>query len=266
MQIGIAGCGRMGAPMLENLNRSGFQAIGYDIRPAADFAGLNAVVTQDKSAFAIDCEVLMIVVRDDTQTEEVLFSSQGFSRAPNLEAIIICSTLPADYVDDLRARIPANISLIDAPMSGATVSAKNASLSFMLGGSDEAIGRYRSIFEALGQQLFHCGAFGQGMRVKLLNNLIATSSVAMTRLVHDWAAEMNLDWDALRDVLDASSGQNWFANGFDEIEFARAGYAERNSLGILRKDVEAALASLPEDERTVLPKTLIDVIKGLKQI
>ncbi|MEM9716617.1 MAG: NAD(P)-binding domain-containing protein [Pseudomonadota bacterium] len=266
MQIGIAGCGRMGAPMLENLRNAGFDAIGYDVRPMADFADLNAPITQDKSAFAIHTEVLLTVVRDQAQTEDVLFRAQGFSYAPNLEAIIICSTLEADYIDSLRARIPAEIALIDAPMSGASVAAQERRLSFMIGSTEGAITKYAPVFQTLGKDFHYLGAYGAGMKAKLFNNLLAASSISMTRLVHDWAQDAGMDWEALRDVIASSSGQNWFASNFDRIEFAKDGFGNRNSMGILKKDIEAALDALPDDARTDLPKSLIKVIENLKEI
>jgi len=85
------------------------------------------------------------------------------------------------------------------------------------------------------------GDFGAGMTAKVLNNLLAASNTAMTRLVLDWADAEGVDEDKLLALIDASSGQNWLASGFNEIEFSRDGYASDNSIGILHKDVAAAL-------------------------
>ncbi|MFY9211102.1 MAG: NAD(P)-binding domain-containing protein [Aestuariivita sp.] len=134
--IGIAGCGRMGAPMLAALRRAGFDAKGFDIRPPCEFGDLESHVTDNVAEFSQNLGTLITVVRDISQTEDVLFGAQNFSTAKHVTRIIVCSTLSPSYVLGLRDQIPAHISLIDAPMSGAQIAAEEARLSFMLGGDN----------------------------------------------------------------------------------------------------------------------------------
>jgi len=47
------------------------------------------------------------------------------------------------------------------------------------------------------------------------------------------------------ELIDTSSGQNWLASGFNKIEFAREGYTNENTIGILVKDVEAVIDAAP---------------------
>ena len=92
--IGVAGCGRMGGPMLAALRRAGHDAQGFDLRPPAEFGALAPAMTDDADRFAAHLETLFIVVRDIPQTESVLFGAQGFvTRAPNLSRVVVCSTL-----------------------------------------------------------------------------------------------------------------------------------------------------------------------------
>ena len=132
--IGVAGCGRMGAPMLSALRAAGLDAGGFDIRPPSEFGVLAPVMTRDLADFAARVTTLISVVRDIVQTDDVLVGAQGFASAPNLSRILICSTLSPRYVRSLRARLPDHITLIDAPMSGAQIAAQEARLSFMFGG------------------------------------------------------------------------------------------------------------------------------------
>ena len=107
------------------------------------------------------------------------------------------------------------------------------------------------------------GDFGAGMTAKVLNNLLAASHTAMTRLVLDWADAQGVEEGKLLDLIHAASGQNWFASGFDEIEFARDGYSEDNSIGILFKDVAAAL-DIVGDAETSLPIAVQEAIRRLE--
>lgn len=249
----------MGAPMLEALRTAGLPARGYDVVPMD-----TPHITDDIAVFSEDLDTLITVVRDIDQTEAVLFGEQNLAAIPSLIRIIISSTLSPRYVRDLRARIPSHIALIDAPMSGAQIAAEEARLSFMLGGDTAEIDAAMPLFHAMGKHFHRMGKYGSGMQAKVLNNLLAASNTAMTRLVLDWADDANLDTSALLDLIHTSSGQNWFASGFNSIEFARDGLAENNTIAILVKDVASALDAAPEGADTTLPETVQRTIAALK--
>lgn len=251
--IGVAGCGRMGWGMLKNLQEAGFDARGFDVRP------LDGVGT-DVSAFARGLTTLITVVRDTKETDALLFDDQAIvSKAADLERIIISSTLSPRYVKDLRQRIPPHITLIDAPMSGAQVKANAGTLTFMTGGPAEQIA---PLLRAMGEHTHDMGDFGAGMTAKVLNNLLAASNTAMTRLVLDWADAAGVDERKLLALINTASGQNWLASGFEEIEFARHGYDPENSIGILVKDVASALDLAPDDD-VMLPLAVQTAVRCL---
>jgi L-threonate 2-dehydrogenase len=260
--IGLAGCGRMGAPMLAALRHHGFDATGFDIKPLAD---PQTGITTNPETFERGLTTLITVVRDIDETEQVLFRDQGFvKRAPNLNTVIICSTVSPNYIADLAARLPSQITLVDAPMSGATVAAQNRQLSFMLGGADAVLDHLQPLFAAMGSSFHRMGPLGSGMSAKVLNNLLAASNTVMTRLVLDWAQARGLNEQALLALIAASSGQNWFASAFQSIEFARDGYAPDNTIGILKKDVQSSLDAAPEGADGRLPQLLIELIGTLR--
>lgn len=258
-RTGVAGCGRMGAPMLAALRTAGLPARGYDVIPMD-----SPHITDDIAVFSEDLDTLITVVRDIDQTEAVLFGEQNFAAIPTLIRIIICSTLSPKYVKSLRARIPSHIALIDAPMSGAQIAAQEGRLSFMLGGDASDLDGAQPLFSAMGKHFHRMGDFGAGMQAKVLNNLLAASNTAMTRLILDWADQADLDISALLDLIHTSSGQNWFASGFNSIEFSRDGHAPDNTIAILVKDIASALDAAPQDADTSLPIAVQNTIKALK--
>jgi 3-hydroxyisobutyrate dehydrogenase-like beta-hydroxyacid dehydrogenase len=249
----------MGAPMLAALRNAGLPARGYDVVP------MDAPhITDDIAVFSEELDTLITVVRDIEQTEAVLFGDQNLSTIPNLIRIIICSTLSPRYVRDLRARVPSHIALIDAPMSGAQIAAQEARLSFMIGGDASEIDAVQPLFNAMGKHFHRMGDYGAGMQAKVLNNLLAASNTAMTRLVLDWADEAGLDENALLDLIHTSSGQNWLASGFNSIEFARDGLEPDNTIAILVKDVASALDAAPAGSDISLPEAVQNTIRSLK--
>lgn len=134
----------------------------------------------------------------------------------------------------------------------------------MLGGPKQDIEHLKPLFRAMGQHFHHMGDTGSGMAAKVLNNLLAASNTAMTRLVLDWADTAGINEDALLKLIHTSSRQNWLASGFNDIEFASEGYSEDNTIGILKKDVESALDAAPEGADTALPERIADNIHKLK--
>lgn len=257
----------MGLPMMVALRDAGFPVQGFDLRPAGSYGKFRQLITNDASEFADNLEILITVVRDQTQTDEVLFDQQALiEKSPNLTHIMICSTLSPKYVESLRARVLKRIALIDAPMSGAAIAAKEKRLSFMLGGSVESISAVQPYLDAMGTHFHRMGDFGAGMAAKVLNNLLAASSTVMTRLALDWADALAIDQDKLLALMHTSSGQTWFGSNFDTIEFARDGFDPENTIGILKKDVEAAIDGAPDHVDLTLPRTLIAAIEKLRPI
>jgi 3-hydroxyisobutyrate dehydrogenase len=240
--------------MLANLQNAGFKACGYDPRPSVD-------VGTDIDAFCGGLNTLITVVRDAAETDALLFDDQAvIDRAASLQTVVISSTLSPNYVKSLRARIPDHITLIDAPMSGAQVRARAGTLTFMVGGDPAPI---MPLLQAMGDAIHPMGDFGAGMTGKVLNNMLAASHTAMTRLVLDWADTQGVDEAKLLALIASASGQNWLASGFDDIEFARDGFSDDNSIGILAKDVGAALDIAPDGD-IALPQAVQTAIRQLK--
>jgi 3-hydroxyisobutyrate dehydrogenase-like beta-hydroxyacid dehydrogenase len=133
----------------------------------------------------------------------------------------------------------------------------------MLGGDPADLDRLMPLFSAMGRNVHRMGPFGSGMAAKVLNNLLAASHTAMTRLALDWADAAGLDEAAFLALVHTSSGQNWLASNFDGIEFARDGFASDNTIGILVKDVAAALDAAPAGADTTLPRAVQQAVARL---
>lgn len=248
--------------MLAALCENGLNATGFDIRDPKSYTDLAAPITNDPAEIPKDTNVLISVVRDIPQTESLLFThSKVLDTLPNLRYLVISSTLSPKYLADLAERVPC--TLIDAPMSGAAIKAQQAQLSFMIGGAETDIFNLMPAFRAMGTHFHHMGSNGTGMSAKVLNNILAAANTVMTRMVLDWADKSEIDEEKLLALINTSSGQNWFASGFDSIEFSRDGYTDDNTIGILKKDVESAIDAAPPGADTTLPETLIQHIANL---
>jgi 3-hydroxyisobutyrate dehydrogenase-like beta-hydroxyacid dehydrogenase len=260
--VGVAGCGRMGLPMARALQRACVDVWGFDIRPAAEFGDFAPRMIADPQDFARRCPVVLSVVRDVAQTEALLFAEQAIlGEGARAHTLVVCSTLSPRWLAGLPERA-AHVRFVDAPMSGAQAAAQEARLSFMLGGDDAALDRLAPLFEALGRVSHRMGAFGAGMTAKALNNFVAAASVVAVRRSLGWADALGVDRERLLALMHDSSGQTWFGSQFDRIEFARHGHAPENSIGLLVKDVGAALdAADSGDDPFAL--ALLDALRAL---
>ena len=267
MKIGVAGCGRMGFGMARSMARAGLDVSGFDIRPAEDFGEFANRMAADPASFAADRYAIFSVVRDIAQTEALLFDDQGIlAKAPRLKYLLISSTVSPRYFADLAQRMPAGVTLIDAPMSGAQIAADEGRLSFMLGGPDAALDELEPVIRAMGPAVHRMGPTGAGMTAKVLNNFVAGSAMAGVRQVLEWAGDLGVDRDRLLALMHDSSGQTWFGTNFDKIEFARAGYDPENTVGILKKDLDSCLDAIDPEAHAGFPEAVVAAIAGLKPV
>ncbi len=238
MKIAFAGLGAMGRPMAENLVAAGVDVLGYDVRPLSDFDSFARHMTQDPAALAAHGDVLISVVRDIKETEAVLFDTQAvLTRDPRPRTIVLSSTLSPRYITDVATRVPAGVTLIDAPMSGAPHRARDGSLTFMVGGDRTGVEPLMPAFQAMGDHVHRVGGVGTGAAAKVCNNLVGIAGVVAVRRALAAAATYGLAEETLLEIMRQSSGSTWYGDNLSKIDWGREGYDPANTIGILEKDV-----------------------------
>jgi 3-hydroxyisobutyrate dehydrogenase-like beta-hydroxyacid dehydrogenase len=240
--IGIAGCGAMGLPMAQNLLSGGFEVWGYDIRPKEEFEGFSSRMRASAADLATDCPTVISVVRDWSQTIELCFEEQGlFTGNVVPKTLVVSSTLSPGLIHELRTRIPDTTHLVDAPMSGAPYRAIDGTLTFMVGGERPEVDKLMPAFSTMGSEITHLGALGSGMTCKVLNNMLAATSVIAVREIMEAAEKLDFPTETLLRIARTSSGSTWFGDNIEKISWADEGYSIANTIGILEKDVHALL-------------------------
>jgi len=124
---------RWGFPMACRIQQAGYQILGHDIvRKHLDGP---IPLEFDPQKFARSCDLVLSVVRDEAQNLELCLGKQAiFKQDQRPEGLIIASTVSPGFILEMKNRLPQETLLVDAPMSGAPHSARNGSLTFMLGG------------------------------------------------------------------------------------------------------------------------------------
>ena len=238
-KIGLAGCGNMGLPMLNSMVVKNIDVKGYDIERKKFLSALGSNFEGCKKSFLADRNIIISVVRDEEDTLELCEGDDGLFEQKSKKILIISSTLSPRFLVDLKRKAPKNITMIDAPMSGATIAAKEAKLTFMVGCEKKLFVYITPLLGLMGKQINHIGNYGAGMMVKVLNNFIAASSVVSVRHVLHQAQKFELDLEVLFKTIDTSSGQTWFGTNRENIEWFKESFESNNTMGILRKDVLA---------------------------
>ncbi len=249
--VGIVGVGNMGGGMAANLLARGWQVGVCDIDAGKVQAlqALGATAHGTAAQLAAQSDVLIVCVVDAQQAGDVLFGPGGAATSLQQDqAVMLCPTISPQDVEGFAARLQAlGIAVIDAPISGGPVRAREGSMSLMVACADEVFERHRALMEALGSKVFRISQRpGDGARTKLVNNLLAGINLVGAAEALALAQRMGLDPGSTLEVIEQSSGQSWI--GSDRMRRAIAGdYEPRAHVTLLQKDtrlaVEAARAA-----------------------
>ena len=176
-KIGFIGVGNMGNPMAANLLKGGFEVTVFDARPetAAAFVaqhGGKAAATLSELAAGKDAIVTMLP--DDKIVRKVMLDAGGAAAAMPKGAVLIdmgtCD--PTGTRTTAAALEKLGLQMVDAPVMGGVVFAKDATLDIMAGGSAERVERVSPVLNAMGRSIVHCGEVGAGHAMKALANYV----------------------------------------------------------------------------------------------
>jgi 3-hydroxyisobutyrate dehydrogenase len=98
---------------------------------------------------------------------------------------------------------------VDAPVSGGIAAANAGTLTFMVGGSEEAFGRAEPFLQDMGKAVIRAGGNGAGQAAKICNNMILGATMIVTCEAFALAEKLGLDPQAFYDIASVSSGQSW---------------------------------------------------------
>jgi 3-hydroxyisobutyrate dehydrogenase len=176
-KIGFVGIGNMGSAMAGHLVRAGFDVTVYDLRPEAvsifvERNGGSAAESVADAARGADAVITMLP--DDKVVRKVILGDGGAADVLARGAIVIdmSTSDPVGTRSLAEALKPRGITVVDAPVMGGVVFAKDATLDIMVGGEPQAIARCRPVFEAMGRNVMECGTVGSGHALKALANYV----------------------------------------------------------------------------------------------
>jgi 2-hydroxy-3-oxopropionate reductase len=179
-KIGFVGLGIMGTPMAENLIRAGHEVFLYSlpsIPEALVEAGGKACASGREAAQKGD--VIIIMVPDTPDVAAALFDPDGIAEGLSAGKIVVdmSSISPLETKEFARKINALGCQYLDAPVSGGEVGARNATLSIMVGGSQETFDQIKPLFELMGKNITLVGGNGDGQTAKVANQIIVALNI-----------------------------------------------------------------------------------------
>jgi 3-hydroxyisobutyrate dehydrogenase len=198
-RIGWIGTGVMGRWMCQHVMTKGYKATVYNRTKdkAQPLLDAGAAWADTPKAVAERSDVVLAIVGFPKDVREVFLGAQGALAGSKAGTVLVDMTtsepsLAREIHESAKSR---GVAVVDAPVSGGDVGAKNATLSIMIGGDAEPIQAIKPLFECMGKTIIHQGGPGAGQHTKMVNQiLIAANMVAVCEgLLYGYKAELNLE-------------------------------------------------------------------------
>ena len=177
-KTGFVGLGNMGRPMAQHWHRAGAEVWVWNRSPAPAEAavafGMNRAASLADLAREVGDGIVGVNLTDSQVVEQVVFGPDGLASALAPGALVVdFGTTGVEETRKFAKRIP----WLDAPVSGGQVGAEAATLTLMVGGTEEHFRRALPFLQTLGKRVTHLGPSGSGQVTKLANQLIVAQTI-----------------------------------------------------------------------------------------
>ncbi|WDR02870.1 2-hydroxy-3-oxopropionate reductase [Devosia algicola] len=204
MNIGFIGLGVMGRPMASHLIAAGHTVFLHRVKAASQHLVEEGGKALDSAkAVAEAADVIILMLPDTPDVQAVLFDANGVADGLSKGKLVIdMSSISPVETQNFAIRIAdLGCDYVDAPVSGGDVGAKNAALTIMCGGSEQAFERARPLFELMGKNITLVGDVGAGQTTKVANQIIVGLTIAAVSEALVFAKSAGADPAKVREAL-----------------------------------------------------------------
>ena len=188
MKIGYIGLGIMGKAMARNIMQAGYSVVVHNRsrQSVGELVGEGAIEAHSPAEVAAQVDVVFTNLPDSPDVELVALGEAGIIEGAHEGLIFIDnSTIKPATTRMIGERLAEEgVTMLDAPVSGGDIGAKEGTLTIMVGGPEDALIQVRPILEAMGKTITHVGGLGDGQIAKAANQImVAAQMVAMGELL-----------------------------------------------------------------------------------
>ena len=212
-RVGFIGLGLMGSGMSMNLLKAGFPLTVWNrtrskMKPLLD-AGAEGAGSPREVAERSD--VVIDIVTDSPDVEEVLLGPEGVIHGAKPGTIVIdMSTISPAVTRRIAAELAKkDVRMLDAPVSGGAIGARNGTLSIMVGGDAETFQECLPIFQAMGKTITHVGGHGMGQTVKLCNQILVGLNMLAVAEALMFASKAGVDLEKAYAAVSGGAAGSW---------------------------------------------------------
>ncbi|MFC7441623.1 NAD(P)-dependent oxidoreductase [Laceyella putida] len=219
LKIGFIGLGIMGRSMSRNLRQAGYDVTVWN-RTAAKMAEAEAEWGAKTAAspkeVAAHSDVVITMVGDTPDVKEVVAGEEGVLAGARPGTVLIdMSTISPEATRELAGLAQEKgVAMLDAPVSGGDVGARNGTLSIMVGGEEEVLGKVRPILEVMGKTIVHCGPIGAGQTVKACNQILCGLNLLGMVEALAFAKKAGVDLEKMIQVTSQGAGGSWALSNY----------------------------------------------------
>jgi 3-hydroxyisobutyrate dehydrogenase-like beta-hydroxyacid dehydrogenase len=210
--VGFVGLGMMGGPMADNILKNGHSLVVYDIDPRKvdRLVAMGAERGEGPADLAQRAGILISMVDTTAQAEEVIIGPGGFIEAAQPgDVVISMSTIDPLALRKMQETLARKgIDIIDSPVTGMEKGAKEGALRAYVGGKPEALEKVRSVLESMTSQILHLGDVGNGMAMKLVNNMLFQVNRILIIEALALGAKVGLDPKQMVEVISNTTGNS----------------------------------------------------------
>jgi 3-hydroxyisobutyrate dehydrogenase len=249
-RLGFVGLGNIGEPVCRQLLAAGYEILVHDANPeaAAKLEDTAAEPAEKLQALASEADVVLLSLPNSDVVEEVVLGKGGLLEGLSSSKVLIdtSSSKPSSTRDIAAKLAEGGVEMLDAPVSGGVLRAREGRLSVMVGGEREVFERHEPIFEAFGEKVFYVGGHGAGHLVKALNNLLSATTLASACEAALLAEKAGIAPETFVEVINASNGRSYSTEvKFPEYVLDRS-FDDGFALSLMNKDVGIALEAAAE--------------------
>jgi 3-hydroxyisobutyrate dehydrogenase len=210
-RVGFIGLGNMGSGMAANLAKAGHDVRAFDLSAEAlDRAETNGCKRANSAADAVEGVDAVVTMLPAGKHVRDVYETSVVGTAPTTAILMDCSTIDVGTArEEIEKAQSRGYAMVDAPVSGGIAAAEGGTLTFMVGGTEQAFGRAREFLDLMGKAVIHAGGPGAGQAAKICNNMLLGASMIATCETFVLAQKLGLDPQTFFDISSQASGQCW---------------------------------------------------------
>ena len=247
----------MGNPMAENLIKAGKKVRVYDVSNKMIEKAKEKkfeIANNINDLFSNSPTTVITMLPEGKHSKEVYLGNDGIINKVSKDCLLIdCSTIDIKTSIEIGIKDKEKgIKIVDAPVSGGVMGAKNGTLTFLVGGNKDAFDLAKPLLEIMGKNIFHAGELGCGNGAKICNNLALGISMIGASEPLMLAKRLNIDIKKVHEIMKSASGNSWPISVYPPLPGLKEGVPSNNkyrpgfSAGMMSKDLKLAIECAEE--------------------